>query len=1169
MMKRRSRLWFVAAICASCVSAASGQQIERDFDWQTIQVPGIHSLSSSEHIVWYRSFVRVPKDWVGAQGVSAESITILLEGVTDAAEIFINGTRIGRCGSLPPDFEPAGDELFRLKIPPDVLKKDQPNVVAIRLYARDKRAGFSGRAPVLAGYHNECVLAGEWEFHAGDIGDQAFARIDARPTRAVFDRFRPATTVLRPPAEFIPGQHLSPSDSLQAMRTFDDLQVDLVLAEPEIAQPLSFDFDARGRLWVVEYRQYPYPAGLTMVSRDKFYRSTYDQVPAAPPHHVKGADRISIHEDTDGDGDFDVHKTFVDGLSITTSIEIANGGVWVLNPPYLLFYADMDHNDVPDGDPEVVLEGFGLEDTHSVANSLTWGPDGWLYGAQGSTTSSRVRVHGNDKTEVYRDGAMIWRYHPATRRYEIFAEGGGNAFGIEIDAQGRLFSGHNGDHTRGFHYEQGAYSQKGTGDKYGPLSNPHAYGHLMYMSHAPTPRFSHDLVKYEENGLPDRYRGKLFAIDPLNQNIVLVDIIPRGTTFRTRDEGMPLTTSDLAFRPVDIASGPDGAIYVADFCEEFIAHGQHYQGQIDRSTGRVYRIRAKDPKRNIRPSIDLRLASSSELVKLLGHASRWHRRTALRLLAERNDRSVLPDLIDMVDHSRNQMALEALWAIHLLDGLDDALAVRCLKHPNPHVRRWTVRLVADRDRGSPDVSSRLSELARREEDPEVRSQLACSAKRLPTGDCLSIVRELCVHDEDAADPFQPLLVWWAVESKAGSVHDVLQWFRNPDVWQRELVRGGLLENTMRRFASGSRNDLEACATLLELAPDAASREKLLAGFERAFRGRTLDAAPERLIRAMVAAGGGSVSLRMRQGDKAAIQEALDAVRSDTGDVGQKVEYAKLLGEIGSSEAVPVLLGVLQKDAPADLLAAALASLQSFDDESIAPAVLARLNELPIDVRPSGLTLLASRTRWARLLLAAIDAGTVRPSDVPPDVVQQISLHNDQELNGLVQKLWPSADTASREASRKTQQRATMALQSGDSDPYAGSELYVQSCAKCHLLFRRGGNIGPDLTSYRRSDVTTMLLHVVNPGLEIREGYETWSVVTNDGRVVSGFLFDQDAHVVVIRGADGQNVAIPRADIDQMNRLNRSIMPDGLLDSLSDQQIRDLFAFLRLSQPLNE
>src|SRR5207248_9290377 len=170
------------------------------------------------------------------------------------------------------------------------------------------------------------------------------------------------------------------------------LAVDLVASEPVVRQPLYVTFDERGRMWVVQYRQYPFPAGLKVVSYDQYIRAKFDKVPPPPPRHFRGADRVTIHEDVKGDGSFSKVKTFVDGLNIATAALPGRGGVWVLNPPYLLFYPDRGRTDRAVAKPEVHLSGFGLEDTHAVASSLTWGPDGWLYGAHGSTCTARVKV---------------------------------------------------------------------------------------------------------------------------------------------------------------------------------------------------------------------------------------------------------------------------------------------------------------------------------------------------------------------------------------------------------------------------------------------------------------------------------------------------------------------------------------------------------------------------------------------------------------------------------------------------------------------------------------------------------------------------------------------------------------------------------------------------------
>ena len=346
---------------------------------------------------------------------------------------------------------------------------------------------------------------------------------------------------------------------------------------------------------MVQYLQYPDPAGLKMVSHDGVWRAVYDKVPPPPPHHFRGKDKITIHEDTDGDGVFDRHKTFLDGLNIATSVARGRGGVWVLNPPYLLFYPDRDNDDVPDGDPEVHLQGFGLEDTHSVVNSLQWGPDGWLYAAQGSTVTGHVTRPGLDagKEPVHSMGQLIWRYHPETRRYEVFAEGGGNAFGVEIDAKGRIYSGHNGGDTRGFHYVQGGYYQKGF-NKHGPLSNPYSFGYFPAMKHNRVPRFTHTFVIYEADALPERYRGLLFGVAPLLNHVVMSEVRPDGSSVQTRDIGVAVSTDDTWFRPVDIKLGPDGALYIADWYDRQINHYRNHEGQIEPGDGRIYRLKARN-----------------------------------------------------------------------------------------------------------------------------------------------------------------------------------------------------------------------------------------------------------------------------------------------------------------------------------------------------------------------------------------------------------------------------------------------------------------------------------------------------------------------------------------------------------------------------------------------
>ncbi|MDD9866374.1 MAG: HEAT repeat domain-containing protein [Verrucomicrobiales bacterium] len=958
----------------------------------------------------------------------------------------------------------------------------------------------------------------------------------------------------------------TPSESLGKFEIFDDLEIDQLLAEPLVKQPVFLNFDERGRMWVVQYQQYPHPAGLKMTSRDNYWRAVYDKVPPPPPNHIRGRDKITIHEDTDGDGVYDRHKTFVDGLNIATSLAHGRGGVWVLNPPYLLFYADKNRDDIPDGDPVVHLAGFGLEDTHSVVNSLRWGPDGWLYAAQGSTVTAKVTRPGFDENEIFSMGQNIWRYHPETRRYEVFAEGGGNAFGVEFDAQGRVYSGHNGGDTRGFHYVQGGYLRKGF-SKHGPLSNPYAFGYFNAMPHNKVPRFTHNFIVYEGGSLPGRYLGRILGVEPIQGRVVLADRTAIGSSFKTQDTGHPIKTSDRWFRPVDIKAGPDGAVYVCDWYDSQVNHYRNHEGKIDPQNGRVYRLRAKGAVKV--KSFDLAKRTTSELIALLQHKDKWHRQTALRLLGDRKDVSALPKLKKMLAESLGQAALEALWAVNLSGGFTPDFASGALDHADPYVRLWTVRMLGDERLLTEPLAKRLTRLAKRAPHVEVRSQLAATAKRLPTPQALPIVRALMEHDNDAGDIYQPFMVWWALESKVEQdAEKVLELFEEKSVWQKSLARQHLLSRLIRRFAkAGTRTDLLNGARLFEMAPNAESAGILIGGFEQAYKGRSMAALPDRLMAAMAKHGGGSVALELRRGEAKAVEEALRVVADVKAEKLLRLQYTEILGEAPNPKAIPVLLNIVKNEPGSDLKRAALGALKPYGDERIASESIAVYPQLPSDLRQVAGTLLAGRAAFAAAFVKAVEVGEISAALVSPEVISLLKTHSEPTFSRRVNTIFSSAETDSAKLEKEITRLARL-VEKKTGSPYAGKKLFNTSCAACHKLFEQGGYIGPDLSTYQRDDIDTMLLNIVNPSAEIREGYENFLLTTKDGRTVVGFLVEQDNRTVVLRGLDGQDISLERKDIKTMKAQGVSLMPAGLLTGYTDDQIRDLMAYLRSTQPLN-
>lgn len=1136
-------------------------------EWTAIAVPGVWEEQIGEYdgFAWYRCAVKVPATWKG------RGFFLYVDKVDNACETFFNGTRVGVSGGLPPNYASGLHNMHRYVVSGDLVKFDEANTIAIRVYDNDGRGGFKGIAPLLIAGGDSLDTTGKWQFRKGD--DVAWAK-DALADFTPFEKVIPTppfsqfATVINRTKQDGP---LTPAESRALFTIPDDLEVELVLSEPLVAQPLFMNFDERGRLWVLQYLQYPEPAGLTLLSKDQWWRAVYDKVPEPPPHGVKGADKITIHEDTDGDGKFDWHKTFVDGLNIATSFAQGRGGVFVLNPPYLLFYPDKDRDDVPDGDPDVLLSGFGLEDTHSVANSLRWGPDGWLYGAQGSTVSAAVKRPG-DKTAIHSQGQNIWRYHPETKQYEIFAEGGGNAFSVEIDAQGRIFSGHNGGNTRGFHYHQGAYLQKGFG-KHGPLSNPYTFGYFPAMEHGDYARFTHNFLVYEGDGLPPQYDGKIFGVNPIMKHVVISDRIPVGSTFKTKDVGFAINSADEWFRPVDVKDGPDGNIYVADWYDGQLAHTANYQGGMDREHGRIWRIRSRESKVKSREPErrDLAAISDQDLLGLLKHPNRWQRQMGLRLVADRKQRALGPALHDQLMLSQGSAALETLWAMGAVQSLVGGPQVSAIVHPEPLVRAWAWRLAFDRhDRLADNLAAPFQVALEQETDLHVLCQVACSVKRIAEAQqALPLLRSLMTRSQFIDDPRLPLLVWWALEAKITTERDAaLALFDEKDFWREPLVEKEILPRLMRRFAAtGQRADLAVCAQLLKMSPSKEGTAALMKGFEEAFGGRSLSNVPPELVEALSTAGGGSLSLKVRQGDAAAIQEALKFIADEKADSGKRQQLIQLFGEVREPAAAAVLLRVLSKTADDAVKAAVLGALPGYADDRIPEIVLKQYGQMQDDVRNLAQALLVSRPLWALQFVHAVDKGEIAANSIPPETVRKLTILRNDQLAEHVKKLWGDVEGASTADMQHQLEHYFQVLADGAGNPYPGKKLYMQMCGKCHVLHALGGQIGPDLTSFKRDDLRSMLTNIINPSAEIREGFGTLIATTVDGRVVTGFLVEQDPQVVVLRTAEGQTVSLDRGEIDELVPQKKSIMPEGQLKALTEEQVRDLFAYLRSGQPL--
>jgi putative membrane-bound dehydrogenase-like protein len=942
------------------------------------------------------------------------------------------------------------------------------------------------------------------------------------------------------------------------MSVAEGLAVGLFASEPEVRQPILVKCDDRGRLWVIQYLQYPNPAGLKRVQVDRYSRTVYDRVPEPPPHGPRGADRITICHDADGDGRADTFQDFVSGLNLCTGLEFGDGGVYVLQAPYLLFYADRDGDDVPDGDPEVLLSGFGMEDAQSQANHLTFGPDGWLYGLNGSTTTCLIR--GIE----FQQG--VWRYHPRTKAFELFCEGGGNCFGLTFDAVGRLIFSSNGGLC--WHGVQGAYYEKSFG-KHGPLHNPYAYGWFGSVEHTGlTGRPNTGGTIYLADAFPGQYRGAFLCGDFLGHTCSWWKVAPRGSTIKMALGGLLLDSHDTWFGATDMCLAPDGGMFVCDFTDKRTAHPDP-DANWDTSNGRVYKIVPADsPQPNVK--VDVQGLGSHELVELLRHPNHWWRDRARRHLALRGDQATFARLrADALQQADGELALESLWTLHVSGGCGDDLSLELLAHRDEHVRAWTVRLLGDARRVTPEIAKSLARLAATDPSVVVRSQLASTAKRLPGRDALPIIGALVERDEDASDPHLPWLIWWAIEDKAIEQMPALVDLFGSGAWRHPLMRDNARRLIRRYAATSTGAAYTACTRLLEATPDDqvdGMFAELARGLsERKPSGEPVSPRLQKLIAARWQTSPKNplyLELALQLQLPSAEEGLLALVGDPATDDQRRITALGLMRRFGSGKNIPAVLTWIDPQQPEDVERAAVSAAGRFDDARVIEHLLSVYPRLPTALRGDVREVLLSRPKSTLALLAQVERGSIPADEIPLEQLRKAALHHDAAIDGLVRKLWGNVGPGAPEEKLADIRRFSNDLRAGEGDKAAGKTIFKKQCGACHQLFGEGNHVGPELTKANRGDRDALLANIVDPSSVIRKEYASYVVATQSGQVLAGLLVEQDPASVTVVDAKNQRTRIPRGEIDEIEESHVSLMPEKLLEQLTPQELRDLFAYLQ-------
>jgi putative membrane-bound dehydrogenase-like protein len=570
---------------------------------------------------------------------------------------------------------------------------------------------------------------------------------------------------------------ISPQEALKKITLPEGFRATLFAGEPDVMQPIAFDFDDRGRLWVVECFGYP-----------DFKR--------------EDSDRVLIFEDKNGDGVFDTRHVFLTNGHHLSGIAIGFGGVWLTSTPNLIFIPDRDGNDVPDGKPEVLLDGWTLKAQHNMVNGLAWGPDGWLYGRHGITAPSLVGKPGTPDAQRTRVSCGIWRFHPAKRIFEVVVNGTTNPWGLDWDDFGQPFFSNNViGHF--WHAVPGAHYKRMFGEDF----NQHVYqlmdqtaDHLHWAggdwtkggrtgaaslggghSHA-------GCMVYLGGAWPSEYRNRVFMANIHGNRVLYDELLRQGSGYVAKHGSDFLMANDAWFRGVSIHYGPDGGVFVSDWNDLGECHDN--DGAY-RMSGRIYKITYGQPK-PVAP-FDLQKLSDAELVKLQLHTNDWHVRHARRILEERAFAGRLEGSTSVAlqrilrENPDITRRLRALWTLHAigqsktmaavrdvparqLQGPDRATLTRTssllaelLRDRDQNMRWWAVQLLAeDRDLSPADLQA-FATLARTDPSPMVRLSLASALQRLPIQKRWAVAQELLQHPDDAADQSLPLMLWYAIE----------------------------------------------------------------------------------------------------------------------------------------------------------------------------------------------------------------------------------------------------------------------------------------------------------------------------------------------------------------------------------------------------------------------
>ncbi|MFT4565379.1 MAG: putative membrane-bound dehydrogenase-like protein [Saprospiraceae bacterium] len=941
---------------------------------------------------------------------------------------------------------------------------------------------------------------------------------------------------------------LSPIEAVEAMTIKEGYEVNAFASEPMITQPMAFCWDNKGRMWIAENRDYE--------SRQSGFSGSGDS-------------RILILEDTDRDGVADKKKVFMEGIPFPSAIAVGHGGVFVGAPPNLLFVPDSNEDDIADESAiKVLLTGWGIRDRHETINSLHWGPDGWLYGLEGFATPSKIRKPKPGEGRLYKhrdefpadlleaDGVDVnggvWRYHPLKDRFEVVAHGFSNPWGIDYDAKGQLFiSACVIPHM--FHIIQGGIYHRQGGQHF----NPYVYEDIKtIVDHRH--RSAHGGARiYQSDAFDAEQQGRLFMAN-IHEHAVLSDIIKINGSGFTASHGEDFMLANNAqWIGFSMEVGPEGGLYVLDW------HDAEICGQAvdNKETGRVFRMMPQKSKADNWPGRydDLNNFDDAALVELQLSKSNWHAQRARVILQYRASKASLSNdaiarLNALLDKNENEdLRLRALWTLHIANIIEKDKLIALLTDSDEYIRAWAIQFLVEDKIASTKAIERMTKLSQNESSAVVRRYLAEALQRLPNKDRWELASELVQRTEDIDDPNIPLMLWFGIEPLAvenpNQLLELAHKSKIPSITQkiaRRLVDGNQLElltaalekrsNVQKHLMQGMVAGMEGNADLKEPAKWASIYKKLKSNMELA---PLADEIAQHFGSAEIA----KKYIAIINTPSSSLQEKNDAIRA------LALQQNPLL-----EEELPTLLD------NKNLRLESIKAVAAYENRRLGQILKEKYTNLTKVEKEEVIMTMASRPLYGTILADGLKNGTISKFDIPAHVVLQLRAVLG---NGFVE-IWGPIDDISKTlqvAYKKYQHLATDEA-IADASTTNGRSIFLRACGVCHQLHGEGGEIGPDLTGSNRTNTGYLLSNILNPSGDLQDDYKLVVVTTQDGRTYSGNIIGESEKSITLRIVGQDPIVISKSQIRTRDVSEKSMMPEGILNTLTDEEVLDLFAYLK-------